>query len=259
MGKKTILQRSHEEALESPAVWLCVFNAIKHVKHLEATRRSYNKRKEKVRTKRKQFKEENHERLMDDQRERRARKAAGPFQPKQRKRGLDVERSKKKSREWYDANLEHCRQYHHSHYLNHKDEVMERTAARAKKHRGTGSQFALSLLCRDRINAAMRDGHKKAGHTIDLLGCSYDQYMTYLGPNAARMGELELVIDHIWPVKMYNLKDPAEQFNAFNYQNTRLCTNAENLAKGSTPPPLELAMTVPFHLWPAKGMEYYDA
>ena len=120
--------------------------------------------------------------------------------------------------------------------------------------------YRMGFILRGRVRWAIHAALVgKAGPSFDLLGCNARDYAAYLGVDAlTNYRDDELHVDHIWPIAMYNLADPADHYRAFNYRNTRLCTKAENLAKGSTPPSLELALTVPLHLWPVKGMEYYD-
>ena len=260
MGK-TLVQRSKEEAVGSPAVWLCVYNAIKHVKHLEAGRRSYQLHREKTNeraaaAKRKRRVADNAS-VVAEQQEYRKRKASRNFVPKERKRGVNKERENVMRSKRNEANKRHMKEYAHDYYVKHKALVLERTSRRNKAARGTGSRHAISILCRDRVNGAMRGGAKKSGRTCELLGCSYKEYTKYLGPLHKRMRKHGLVIDHIWPIALYDLFDPCEQRKAFNYKNTRLCTAGENQEKGSKPPSEELANSVPFSLWPRRWREFF--
>jgi len=252
---KSLLLRSKEEALESPAVWLCVYNAIAHAKKLAAGRRhhvAHKEEKNKISSKRKKQKwKDNKNEAQREQQEYRARKASDDFVPKKRKRGVDVEGQKATAKRRREANPERSAELAHESYMRHRDAVMARTAARNKAARGTGSRHAIMILCRDRINGALKAGEKNGQHTSDLLGCSYDEYVVHLGPLHKRMKELDLVIDHIWPIALYDISDPVEQKKAFNYCNTRLCTAGENKRKGKRPPDDNLAHTVPRELWPA--------
>lgn len=255
---KTLVQRSKEEAAESPAVWLCVYNAIKHVKHLEANRRSFSRNKNAIRKKHSEYKKQNREKMNKDQQDLRKRKKDDSFVPKERKRGVDTKKAKMKQKERREKNKDHVKTYAHDYYLEHKDVVLQRTAKRNKAHRGTGSQHDIATRCRDRVNAAFKfSAVNKDKKTIELLGCTFNEYMGFLGPDTASMKELDLVIDHIWPVASFDLSLPGESLKAFNFKNTRLCTRADNLQKGNAPPSTELRATVPAHLWP-NGWEDYD-
>ena len=73
---------------------------------------------------------------------------------------------------------------------------------------------------------------------------SYEEYEAYLGeigPNDH--------IDHIIPLKYYNLHDPVDQRKAFNHQNTRIVSAADNRAKSDSLPPTE-ELNELRHLWP---------
>lgn len=252
---KSLVLRSKEEAMESPAVWLCVYNAIAHAKKLAAGRRhhaAHRKENNETASKRKKQKWKNNtEEARREQQEYRERKASANYEPKKRKRGIDVEGQKATAKKWRAENTERSAQISHDSYVRHKDEIIARTAARNKAARGTGSRHAIMMLCRDRINDALKAGGKNGKHTSELLGCSYDEYIAHLGPLHKRMKELNLVIDHIWPIALYDISNAEEQKKAFNYRNTRLCTADENRRKGKKPPDEALAHTVPQELWPA--------
>ena len=80
---------------------------------------------------------------------------------------------------------------------------------------------------------------------LDALGVeSLDEYEAYLG----EIGPTDQ-IDHIIPIKCYNLHDPVDRMRAFNYENTRIVSKAENNSKrGSLPRTDELNELR--HLWP---------
>jgi hypothetical protein len=252
---KSLILRAKDEALESPAVWLCVNRAIAHAKKLAAGRRHHaahrteNNLKSSIK-KTKRWGDESKD-ARKEQQEYRARKASGNFIPKQRTRGIDHDRARQRDVQYKEANKDRVAKRNHESYVRHKDKVLARTAARNKACRGTGSKHAIMILCRDRINGALKAGQKNGLHTSDLLGCTYEQYVSHLGPSYLRMKELDLVIDHIWPLALYDLQNPVEQKKAFNYLNTRLCSAMENRRKGGRAPDYDLAHTVPRELWPS--------
>ena len=70
----------------------------------------------------------------------------------------------------------------------------------------------------------------RASSPCALLGCSAKNWWKYLG--SPGNNDLEhLVVDHIIPVSLYDLSDPAEQRKAFNYRNTQLMSREEHLNK----------------------------
>tara|TARA_B110001450_G_C17565791_1_gene458759 strand:- start:134 stop:913 length:780 start_codon:yes stop_codon:yes gene_type:complete len=255
MGK-TLVQRSKEEATGSPAVWLCVYKAIKHVKHLEACRRSHHKNKSvnnanAAEGKRVRRSEAGSSLAMQEQ-SYRERKRSGEFVPKQRKRGVNTEAEKANAKRLREENPERAKSHSRKYYEKNKKAVITRSNARAKKHRGTGSTAAIAELCRNRVNDALRlKSVDKTSKSLSLLGCSVKEYQEYLGvTDLTNLKDRGVEIDHIWPVAAYNLSDPAEQFRAFNYQNTRICNRSENREKSSQLPTVTLMKLVPRHLWP---------
>lgn len=110
----------------------------------------------------------------------------------------------------------------------------------------------MAFRVRSRIKAALKKG-AKTRKSMDLLGCTWEEYMTHLGNTVA--GSEKLHIDHIWPVRCYDLTDTAEQQRCFNYRNTRLLTSTENLKKSGNVPSIPEAATVPFELWPKRWKE----
>ena len=73
---------------------------------------------------------------------------------------------------------------------------------------------------------------------------SYEEYEAYRG----EIGPTDQ-IDHIIPISCYNLHDPVDRMRAFNYQNTRIVSAADNRAKSGSLPPTE-ELNELRHLWP---------
>ena len=63
-----------------------------------------------------------------------------------------------------------------------------------------------------------------------LLGCRARDWWKYLG-KPSNDDLARLVADHIIPLSLYDLSDPAEQRKAFNYRNTQLMSRKEHLSK----------------------------
>jgi 5-methylcytosine-specific restriction endonuclease McrA len=114
------------------------------------------------------------------------------------------------------------------------------------------AHYAAETRCRSRLRMAMlRMGHGKASNTMDLVGCTSKELVDHLGAEQwSKRHELDLVIDHIWPLAAYDLADPDQQSMCFNFRNLRLCTSTENLSKSNQLPDQQLRNTVPQHLWP---------
>jgi hypothetical protein len=90
---------------------------------------------------------------------------------------------------------------------------------------------------KDKFNRAIRcriylSLKKKDEHTIDYLGCNYDEYHRWIlnhDYNLENRGEWH--IDHVIPLSSFNLDNKEEQYLAFNWRNTTPLPVKENLSK----------------------------
>ena len=77
----------------------------------------------------------------------------------------------------------------------------------------------------------------KARPSLDLLGCSAEEYRVYLErlfePGMDWENREEWHIDHVIPLASFDLSDPDQQARAFHYTNTRPMWAEDNLLKGS--------------------------
>lgn len=108
------------------------------------------------------------------------------------------------------------------------------------RRRADDPAFALRHAHKNRIYAALGaavGNPDKAGRTVDLLGCSAEEYRVYLEglfePGMSWDNRGEWHIDHTVPVAAFDLTTEAGQRAAFHYTNTRPMWAAENLSKGS--------------------------
>lgn len=91
--------------------------------------------------------------------------------------------------------------------------------------------------CRSRMRDALRcQGVRKTSKTKDLIGCSFEFFRGWLeaqftqGMTWDNYGTL-WHIDHIHPIVAFELTDPAQQREAFNFRNCRPLLATENQAK----------------------------
>ena len=194
----------------------------------------------------------------EKQREWLRRKKLGLPNPVRVLKGLDKEREKATKKRWLAANAQHEAKRRHQYYVDNKQRAFETTYRNYKKHQGTGDAADMAALLRSRVKSIRKVGGDKLLKSSKYIGCSFKEWMEHLGPNHKRMKDLDLQIDHIWPVSMYDLTDPAEQLKCFNYRNTRLVTAAINRKKTGKAPEMALALSVPKELWPAGKLDYYD-
>jgi hypothetical protein len=114
------------------------------------------------------------------------------------------------------------------------------TARMAERYR-TDTRFRLARLLRARIHDALKVGgySKKyqARQGSSLLGCSYDEYRSYLdglfteGMSWELLMSGEIHIDHIVPCSYFDLSDPRAQAACFHFSNTRPLWKSDNLVK----------------------------
>ncbi len=102
------------------------------------------------------------------------------------------------------------------------------------------SNYKIKTLLRHRIWLAIKD-NQKSTHTMELLGCSIEFLKDNLQATAIFNGYKdfdinnysgkEYHIDHIVPCDCFNLKDPNQQKDCFNWQNLQILEAKVNIIK----------------------------
>jgi hypothetical protein len=81
------------------------------------------------------------------------------------------------------------------------------------------------------------DGRSKSKHTMELLGCSIEEFKIYLekqftkGMNWGNYGKKGWHIDHILPCASFDLTDPEQQKKCFHYTNLQPLWAEDNYKK----------------------------
>jgi len=94
--------------------------------------------------------------------------------------------------------------------------------------------FKLAINLRARVNTAIRD-NIKAGHTLELLGCTIDELKRHLESKFStdmswdNYGQWH--VDHIVPCSAFDLSDPVEQKQCFHYTNLQPLWAEDNMKK----------------------------
>jgi hypothetical protein len=107
-----------------------------------------------------------------------------------------------------------------------------------QKKMSSNIEFNTKKRLRGRIYVALKRGIKSES-TMNLLGCSIDQFKEYFqslfvdGMSWDKYMAGEIVIDHIKPCKLFNLSEPAQQKECFNYKNLQPLWKLDNLRKGT--------------------------
>ena len=140
---------------------------------------------------------------------------------------------------------EYKKQWDASHKL-HKKEYKKQWEIDNKNHKNryvnnrikTNINYKLSHYCRGRVRSALKR-NQKAGHTIDLIGCSISELKLHLEKQFSvgmswdnyGKGADKWNIDHIIPCAFFNLIDPVEQYMCFNFQNMQPLWEQDNIKK----------------------------
>lgn len=132
--------------------------------------------------------------------------------------------------------LEYCRRH------RAKPGYYKGVAARIKRRRATEPQFNLATGVRRLIQQAIRRGRAtKRGRTVDLLGCSIEQFRLHLegqftlGMTWANWGRGRACwhIDHKVPCAWFDLTDERQLRACFHYTNLQPLWALDNAAKGA--------------------------
>lgn len=81
--------------------------------------------------------------------------------------------------------------------------------------------------------------NQKAGHTLELLGCSIDEFKRWMEfqftpyMNWRNQGSY-WHMDHIKPCDSFDLTNEEEQYECFNWKNIRPLYGPDNISKGNT-------------------------
>lgn len=110
-----------------------------------------------------------------------------------------------------------------------------------RKYKKENPSYRVSEQLRSRIRYAL-NGKTKCKSTETLLGCSFEQLKRHLeskfqlGMNWNNYGKWH--IDHIKPCALFDLTDPSEQMECFNYRNLQPLWAKDNLKKHSSYTPI---------------------
>ena len=95
--------------------------------------------------------------------------------------------------------------------------------------------FQLRVRLRNRLRTALKLNFK-SGSTVELLGCSIEQFKQYLEskfePGMTWQESGKWHIDHIRPVTAFDLSDPAQQRDCCHYTNLQPMWAIDNIKKG---------------------------
>lgn len=149
----------------------------------------------------------------------------------ERYKSRDPEHYKKLQSDWRSRNPDHCKQYAAQWYQKNKKRIWERN----KKRLQSNPHYKLSVLLRDRLNKAL-NGNYKNGSAVKDLGCTIEEFKIHIEKqfkpgmtwnNHTRKG---WHLDHIKPIKEFDLLNPEQFKRACHYTNIRPLWWHQNLS-----------------------------
>ena len=142
------------------------------------------------------------------------------------------EKHNKNSKEWYSNNKEKHKKNSKEWRLNNKENIR----IKAKKRRYVNIEYRLTLNLRRRVLLALQ-GKSKSKRTLELLGCTVKYLIQHLEKQFQHGMTWEnrhlFHIDHIRPCASFDLTDPKQQSECFNYKNLQPLWAYQNLSKGA--------------------------
>lgn len=145
----------------------------------------------------------------------------------------NIQRHKNNCKNWRLNNVEHDKQIKKEWKLKNRNKIN----IHSMKIYYENINHRIKHCCRTRIRLAIKN-NQKAGHTVELLGCSIDQLKQHLESQFTEnmswdnYGQFGWHIDHIIPCYYYDLSDPVEQKQCFHYTNLQPLWWNDNLEKG---------------------------
>jgi len=168
------------------------------------------------------------------------------------KRDENIEEFREKSKVYYNENKERIKKQFSKHYFKNKEYYAEKhkewrednkekfndySREYERNRYATDIQYKLKKNCRCRMYHALNGVAEKSANTLDLIGCPIEQLKEHLesqfteGMTWDNYGEWH--IDHKTPCCSFDLTDPKQQRECFNYKNLQPLWAVDNLRKGA--------------------------
>jgi hypothetical protein len=139
---------------------------------------------------------------------------------------------------WGANNKDKISAYNKKYGAEHRAELSEKYKEYYLERKQTDPAFNILCNSRTRIRDALK-GKNKSAKTVELLGCTPEYLKTWLEGqwyddkmNWENYGTY-WHIDHIIPCSSFDLTDPEQQKECFNYMNLQPMIATENLQKGN--------------------------
>ena len=156
-------------------------------------------------------------------------------------------RIKEQNKEYQLNNREKISEKKKEYYLDNKEKLLGRQKqynlenkpkrnAYVSNKRKTDLAFALTDNLRTRLKQAL-NGKNKSKSTLKLLGCTVKYLIQHLEkqfqPGMNWENRHLFHIDHIRPCSSFDLTDPKQQSECFNYKNLQPLWAQDNMVKGA--------------------------
>ena len=159
-------------------------------------------------------------------------------------RARNKERLREKNAEYKARTKERLMEKQAEYRARNKERLKERDA----EYRARPLQ-RLKMRIRDRLRNLKRCGRSNldVSEPERFIGCTWEQMLEHLGGDIPSGYEL----DHIIPLCKYDLNNPEDLHNAFNYRNTQLLSSPVHRKKGTKLPDESVLLQLQ-DLWPAE-------
>jgi len=151
-------------------------------------------------------------------------------------RKLYRDNHKKHSQQYRELNSHKNINYQKLYRIIYKKELLEKQKEYEKKRRKTNINYRLKCILRTRIYQVLI-GVSKSQSTMELIGCNIEQLKLHLeskfqsGMTWENYGFYGWHVDHIRPCASFDLKNPEQQRQCFNYSNLQPLWAVDNLRK----------------------------
>lgn len=171
-------------------------------------------------------------------------------------RAKNAEKAKRDNKAWVEANKAWIREYRLANagrrrelYALRREEICARKRSLSGRYRNRvraycrlrrkiNIQFALADRLRATMNRALRRQFtRKSARTFDLIGCSPTELRAHIEslflPGMSWENRHLWHVDHENPLASFDLRDPAQQRQAFHYTNLQPLWAKDNQSKGA--------------------------
>lgn len=146
----------------------------------------------------------------------------------------NVEKMRLEKMKYYQSHIDKKREYDVEYRKTNRDKIRNYQKEWCKN----SISYRISHNLRRRVIHVLKDGYK-SDHTMNLVGCKIHDLMAHLESlfdnemSWDNYGTKGWHIDHIRPCSSFDLTDPEQQKECFNYKNMQPLWWQDNLNKGS--------------------------